>query len=78
MISRRLVEVIKLDRRRAYKIAQAARLHPSTFSKILNGIERVQPGDPRVLAIGKVLGLSASELFEPDPHKSHEDVEVEA
>lgn len=67
MVSRKLREAIKLHEWRAYQIAHEAGVHPATLSKILNGIEKVQPGDARVLAIGGVLGLLESELFEePD------------
>jgi transcriptional regulator with XRE-family HTH domain len=64
MVSRKLVEAVKLNRRKGYEIAQAANIHPSTLSKILNGIERVRPGDRRVLALGQVLGMKDTELFE--------------
>ena len=64
MISRRLRETVKLSDLRAYEIAHRAHLHPSTLSRILNGIEDVMPGDHRVLRIAKVLGLDAEECFE--------------
>jgi len=62
-ISKELKEAVKLSDRRAYEIAHKARLHPSTLSKILNGIEDVRSGDPRVLRIAKVLGLKPEECF---------------
>ena len=62
-ISKELKEAVKLSDRRAYEIAHKARLHPSTLSKILNGIEDVRSGDPRVLRIAKVLGLKADQCF---------------
>lgn len=64
MISRRLRETVKLSDLRAYEIAHRANLHPSTLSRILNGIEDVKPGDQRVLRIAKVLGLKSEECFE--------------
>ncbi len=64
MVSRRFVEAVKLAPRRAYKIAQEAGLHPSTLSKILNGIDPVRPNDPRVIAVANVLGLPPWECFE--------------
>jgi transcriptional regulator with XRE-family HTH domain len=64
MISRRLREAVKLSDLRAYQIAHKASMHPSTLSRILNGIEDTQPGDPRVLQIGKVLGLQPKDCFE--------------
>ena len=62
--SRLLVNTIKLSNRRAYKIAQDAGLHPSTLSRLINGIEQVRPSDPRVIAVGRVLGIPQNECFE--------------
>ncbi len=64
MISQKFIEAVKLHQRRAYQIAHLAGLPPTTLSKIINGIDRVKPGDRRVLAVGKVLGLTEDELFD--------------
>ena len=64
MVSRKLIEAIKLSDLKGYEIAHQAEMHPSTLSRILNGIENVMPGDSRVLRIGKVLGLTPEECFE--------------
>ncbi len=66
MMSRRFVEAVKLAPRRAYKIAQEAGIHPSTLSKILNGIDHVRCGDPRVVAVATILGLDSSVCFEKE------------
>lgn len=75
MISQTLRERVKLSRLRSYEIAQKAGIHPSTLSKIVCGIERVERGDRRVLSIGKVLGLSPEDCFEADstshPKRAH-------
>ena len=73
MVSRKLVETVKLSDLRAYEIAHKAEMHPTTLSRILNGIEDVKPGDSRVLRIAKVLGLKPSECFEElgNEHASH-------
>ena len=68
MISNKLKIAIYLSSRRHYQIAQAAGLHPSTLSKILNGIEEVHPNDPRVLRIGEVIGIPEEECFENQPN----------
>jgi len=47
----------------AYRIAMRAGIHPSTLSKLLSGQERVKPNDPRVIAVGRELGLSARHCF---------------
>jgi hypothetical protein len=62
-VSRLLRNMIRLDDRRAYRIAQEANLHPSTLSRIINGIEQIKPDDPRVIAIGKAIGLTPNECF---------------
>ncbi len=64
MLSRELITRIKLDTRPAYRIAQQADIHPTTLSKLMNGIEVPKPDDPRVLAVGRVVGLKKNEVFE--------------
>ena len=64
MISKRLRYSVKLDDRRGYVIAHEAGMAPSTLSRLINGIEIVRPGDPRVIAIGHVLGIPPDECFE--------------
>jgi len=64
MISHKLRAAIKLNPIPAYKIAHAAGLNPTTLSKLICGISKVRPGDPRVLKVGKILGLSPEQCFE--------------
>jgi hypothetical protein len=64
MISNKLKARIKLSPIPAYKIAQEAGLDPSTLSKMVCGIIKVGPDDKRVIKIGKILGINASECFE--------------
>ncbi len=81
-ISQKLRAAIKLSPVRMYRLAQQAGLHPSTLSKLLNGIVPVRPGDPRVVRLGALLGLDPEDLFEggePEgqpsdlaPHPPHE------
>ncbi len=66
MVSRRFVEAVKLSQMRAYRIAQKAKLHPATLSKLVNGIEAVRPNDRRVLAVAQVLGLPPEACFADD------------
>ncbi len=65
MVSERFRAAVLLSPKRAYHIAQEAGLHPSTLSKLLNGIEKVKPGDARVLKVGEVLGFKPEECFDP-------------
>jgi hypothetical protein len=63
-VSERLRVAVFLDGRRAYELAYAAGLHPSMMSKLLRGAEKIHPNDPRILKIGALVGLAASECFE--------------
>lgn len=63
-ISRKLRAAVKLSPVRMYRLAQEAGLHPSTLSKLINGITPARPGDPRILRLGTLLGLKPEELFE--------------
>lgn len=65
-ISKRLRARIKLNKRRAYQIAHQAGMTPSTLSRIVNGIDRVKPGDPRIARLAEVLGLPEAECYEPE------------
>lgn len=63
VISRKLWETIKITDRPAYLIAQEAGISASTLSKLMCDIEPVKDNDPRVIAVGKALGLPASQCF---------------
>jgi hypothetical protein len=54
---------------RLYQIAAAAGLHPTVASALLNDIRPVYEDDPRVIALGKAVGLSASECFARDSER---------
>ena len=64
MISKKLRVAILLNPRRAYQIAHEAGLHPSTLSKLMNGIERVKQNDPRIFKIAEIVGVPTDECFE--------------
>lgn len=63
-VSRKFIEALKLGDQRYYKIAWQAGITPSTLSKLICGIEKVRPNDPRVVSVGRVLGLNPEECFE--------------
>jgi transcriptional regulator with XRE-family HTH domain len=63
MISKELKVAVLLNEKKAYQIAQEAGIHPSTLSKILHGIEKVEPGDERILRVAKVSNLDPRECF---------------
>ncbi len=51
---------------RCYEIAQAAGLHYSTLSRLLRRIDKPHKNDSRVIAVGRVVGLTPEECFEED------------
>ncbi len=69
-ISRRLYEGVKLSSRRACHLAAAAGLDSSTLSLALHRRRKVRMNDPRILKLGKLVGLKKSEIFEPIPKES--------
>ena len=66
MVSKKLRAKTKLNPVPAYKIAHKAGIDPCTLSKLICGIVKVKPGDPRVTKVGRVLGLNADECFTQD------------
>jgi hypothetical protein len=64
MVSTSLKQAVKTSDLKAFQIAHAAGLHPSTLSQIVCGIVKVQDGDKRVLKIGAVVGLKPEQCFE--------------
>jgi len=62
--SKILIHALKLGAKRQYLVAHEAGLHPSTLSRLMNGIDRVKPSDPRILAVGRVLGIPGPQCFE--------------
>jgi transcriptional regulator with XRE-family HTH domain len=63
-ISQRVKAAVKRSGRRQYELARAIGVHHSTLSCWLCGISDVQDGDCRVVALGQILGVPASECFE--------------
>ena len=55
---------LKLHDLPAYRIAQLAGENPNTLSRLINGIDLVKPADPRIIAVGKVLGIAPMDCFE--------------
>ena len=67
-VSPLLIQTLKLCQMPHYKLARRhARCHPSTFSKMIHGAERLKDNDPRIVAVGKALGLTPEECFSEEP-----------
>ena len=68
-VSQQFLIRLKLNDLPAYKIAQRAGVNPTTLSKLINGIDRVRPKDPRIIAVGEIIGLAELECFERTEEK---------
>lgn len=66
VVSQKLIAAVKLNSLPAYKIAWSAKVNPTMLSKLINGIEKVKPNDPRIINVGKVLGVPAEECFQEE------------
>ena len=62
-VSQKFRAAIKLNSMPAYKIAHRAGINPSTLSKLMCGIEKIKPQDPRVLKVAAALDLKTEECF---------------
>jgi hypothetical protein len=78
MISSKFKKTIKLNDEPAYRIAHQAGLDPNTLSKIICGIVKVKFGDPRVVAVGRILGISENECFDMENFEAQEETFNEA
>jgi transcriptional regulator with XRE-family HTH domain len=65
MISQRLRFAVKTSPFRQYELARAIGVHHSTLSGWLCGISDVHDDDPRVIKLGSILLVPASQCFEP-------------
>ena len=62
--SPKLVDAIKHSGQSRIDLAKKAGVKPSTFYQLLCGAMTVKPSDPRLIAIGKLLGLQAEDCVE--------------
>ncbi len=69
-LSRQFLIRLKLNDLPAYKIAQQAGVNPTTLSRLINGIDRVRFEDPRIVAVGQIMGLAQWECFEQSEPQS--------
>ncbi len=63
MLSRLFKQTLKLWPEPQYKIAIKAGIHPGMLSKWVIGAQPVRKNDPRLIKIGKILGLKPKEIF---------------
>jgi hypothetical protein len=70
-ISEKFRAAIKLGHQPAYRVAFQANLHPSTLSKIIHGAEPLKDKDERVIAVGRVIGLTPEDCFQGSDVEFH-------
>lgn len=70
MVSKELRVGILLSGKRHYELAQEAGMHPSTLSKLLNGIDKAKPNDPRIMRIAEIVGVPSEKAFVADSDHS--------
>lgn len=63
-LSDKFIQSIKLSDRRQYKIAFDANINPNILSQFMSGVRFPKKNDPRVIAVGLVVGIPADECFE--------------
>ena len=66
MISTKLRFAIKTSSQRQYHLAHQIDVHPSVLSAWLNGITNPPAGDPRIVALGRLVGVRANDCFRTD------------
>ena len=66
MISTKFREALRDAELPQYKIAWQAGIEPTVLSALLIGAKRCHDNDERIIAVGRVLGLTAAECFEEE------------
>lgn len=61
---RREVLIFRSRGGKQYTLAKRAGIHPTILSALLTGSLPVRSDDPRVLSIGRLVGVPAAECFE--------------
>lgn len=64
MLTKKFFEKLRSTGKNLYDVAWEAGLHPATVYKINRGIDRPDPGDPRIIKLCSYLGLPVEEAFE--------------
>ena len=62
-VSHKLRVAIKLSSERQYRLAHQIDVHPSVLSAWLNGITDPRSDEPRIIALGRLVGVRADECF---------------
>lgn len=63
-VSERFLDALRKYHDRAYRVWRSAGVDPTTGSKLIHGAYLVHENDPRIIAVGKILGLKPLDCFE--------------
>jgi hypothetical protein len=63
-LSQRFIDAVRLSPVRAYVLARVCSTNPVQLSQWLNRARDPRANDPRVIAIGRILGLRPEDCFE--------------
>ena len=63
-LSRTFLVALKLSPDPAYRVAMRAGVNPTTLSKLIIGAQALHPGDHRIVAVGRQLGLPPESCFD--------------
>ena len=66
MLSKKFRDAVRLYPLPQYRLAISCGIDPCWLSKALHSAVKVRLGEPRIIAIGKLIGLSPAECFEQE------------
>ena len=64
--SQKFINAVRLSEVQNYRLAMNCNIDPPLLSKFIHHGVKIKSNDPRVIAIGKLLGLSADECFDQE------------
>jgi hypothetical protein len=73
MISVALRNAVKLHPDRVWQLAHRIKVHPTQLSKWLSGAQPPKAGDPRVIALGALVGVPADQCLATDDEQEPKD-----
>jgi hypothetical protein len=65
-VSQKFINAVRLSDVQNYRLAMSCNIDPPLLSKFIHHAVKITPNDPRVVAIGKLLGLSADQCFDQE------------
>ena len=75
-VSAKFIEALQHHPERAYRLWRRGGVDPTTGSKLIHGATLVRPNDERIIVVGRLLGLEASQCFEVEAPPEEEQAEA--